>query len=101
MKTLEEMRWERATIDAYKPVENEAKWLACPKCKVKPRAWEFDNGRYAKCHCSDKYGAPQAEAMAIHEHYRKRKTLGGYERSRLRRNWNHHVHVMMKQGAKE
>lgn len=36
-------------IDVYKKPENPMEWLPCPRCGLRPLAWEFDNGRFTAC----------------------------------------------------
>lgn len=36
-------------IDAYKKPENPMEWLPCPRCGLRPLAWEFDNGSFKAC----------------------------------------------------
>lgn len=84
-----ETSWRVHTIDAYKDPENPGDWLPCAACGVRPRVWVFDNGRYAKCWCSDLYGLPQAEAEGICTHMRANGgSILNYDRDALRKAWN-------------
>lgn len=38
-------------INAFKDIENPKDWLTCPRCGLKPKVWEFDNGRSTACNC--------------------------------------------------
>ena len=86
-----DLRWHMATIWAYKPVKDPDAWLECPACKTKPRVWLFDNGRYAKCLCDEKYKAARVSAVAINAVWRETGSTELYDRDELRRNWNAHV----------
>jgi hypothetical protein len=92
----EHWRWKHAVIDAYKPIgETEMEWLACPVCKVHPRIWEFDNGRYAKCVCGDLYEGAQASAESIMDvHIRDGGNVSAYDVDDLRKAWNERVNTM-------
>lgn len=77
-------------IDAYKPVAGE--WLECPNCKLKPMAWEFDNGRQTACGCwTNKYNQHHVYAESIMSvHIRTDgKQMNLYDSDGLRKNWNH------------
>lgn len=38
----------------YKKVENPEEWEPCPRCGLRPRVWEFNNGRRTMCACMRK-----------------------------------------------
>ena len=65
MDDYEEYLWSFHTIEAYKIPNDHENWATCPKCGKPPRIWSFDNGRFAKCWCSEKYGPAQARAESI------------------------------------
>lgn len=89
-RDLFDLRWRNAAINAFKPVSQPESWLSCPKCGVKPRAWEFDNGSYAACLCSEKYarGECDVSSESIGDYYRRLKTAVDYDHDGLRKNWN-------------
>lgn len=88
--------WSTCVIDAYEPVENEADWLSCPKCRVKPRVWEFDNGRYAKCLCRSKYESAPVSAESIMSVIKRTGGVYEYDRDDLRKAWNLYVEGISK-----
>ena len=92
MKSIDEIRWEWATIDAYVPVPDNEDWKECPKCLKRPRVWIFDNGRYAKCQCGEKYDGARVSAEAIGQYVsRNNGSIVGYNDDELRLNWNTHI----------
>ena len=98
MKTVErevsEFYWECYCISSYKPVEDcvyykREDWAVCPVCGVRPRILVFDNGRYAKCLCSERYGPCEAEAESIAEYARRNNNnLTDYDGAGLMKAWN-------------
>lgn len=84
--------WESKVCDFYKPLEDDTDWLECSKCRVKPRTWEFDNGRFAKCLCGTQYGKSQAEAIGCWTYAQKHDgNMVDYPRNGLRDNWNEYA----------
>ena len=76
--------------NVYVEVEEPNEWLECPKCNLKPLIWTFDNGAYARCHCST------IQAESYNSLY-KRTGKTYYETSKspfckdeLKYNWNHY-----------
>ena len=89
---IEKLRWEWATIDAYKPPKDEQNWKACPKCQRKPRVWEFDNGSYARCQCKEKYTGADVSVQSICDYGRQNNwNFTNYDIDGLRKAWNSHV----------
>lgn len=84
-------RWEHAVIDAYKPLESVKGWKKCIACKEFPRVWIFDNGRYAKCCCGDKYSQDGAQAESIMSVYKRTGKTAEYDPDELRVAWNLYV----------
>lgn len=37
--------------DSYKEPDSKEEWLPCPKCKLTPKVWVFDNGEHSACGC--------------------------------------------------
>ena len=74
--------------NTYKPLENTSGWEICPVCKVHPRTWQFDNGRFADCKCGELYKSSGVSAIAVMTYYRKHGTLAGFPDNELRDNWN-------------
>jgi len=84
--------WEYSVIDAYKPLEDDSDWLACPDCGMKPRIWEFDNGRFAKCACDHKYDPAPVRAKDTMTHHREFDgDFTNYDHDELRNNWNKYI----------
>ena len=77
-------------IDAYKEVGNPGKWLDCPNCGLKPKIWEFDNGRSTACGC----GENRYQHFSIHAESimsvvgRFNGSTTDYDSDALRKNWN-------------
>jgi hypothetical protein len=90
-----ERSWQLRVGNYYQPLKEEEaeKWNTCPKCHEKPRIWEFDNGRYAKCLCvKSKYESAAVSAEPIMELMRKNNgSWLHYDPDLLRRNWNKHT----------
>ena len=88
-----EWLWEYHGFDFYKEPENKEKWLSCPECGLTPRVWEFDNGRTAICVCGeDRYHHKhQVSATPINYYVRKSGGFAGYDRDKLRKNWNKYI----------
>jgi hypothetical protein len=67
----------------------------CPKCFVYPRIWIFQNGRFAKCLCSEsKYSPALVRTFSILEFLEKNNnSLIGYDSDNktLFDNWNKYV----------
>jgi predicted metal-dependent HD superfamily phosphohydrolase len=67
----------------------------CPKCFVYPRIWIFQNGRFAKCLCSEsKYSPALVRTFSIIEFLEKNNnSLIGYDSDNktLFDNWNKYV----------
>ena len=85
-------RWRYATIGAYEFLDSLKGWKRCPLCKEWPKVWIFDNGRYAKCCCGEKYGKAQAGAESIMSvHIRNNGNVSEYNCDDLRKNWNKYV----------
>lgn len=84
-------------IDAYVPPDNEQGWKNCKVCGIKPRIWVFDNGRFAKCLCSGKYGSPQAKAESILSVHNRSNNNFNYNLDGLRQAWNKYVDTGIRQ----
>lgn len=87
----DELRWSYAVIDAYVPVPEGKDWATCPRCGVRPRIWEFDNGRFAKCRCSGKWDPASVSAISIGAVWRRDQNTAAYDNDELRKNWNLHI----------
>ena len=84
--------WER-----YKKVENPEVWEPCPRCGLRPRVWEFDNGRSTMCACmnaEDPYNpyrhfSINAESiMSVVLRSPNKMSAKEYDVDALRKNWN-------------
>lgn len=76
-------------IDSYKYPKNIDKWNYCPKCGLKPRVWEFDNGRSTHCGCSNNtYDHFSVKAKPVGEFLRETGGFCRYDGDELRKNWN-------------
>jgi len=94
MKDIEEdLRWQYHSHDFYKVPDNQGDWSTCPDCKLKPRVWEFDNGRHAHCVCGkDRYNhTHEVSAKPIGEYVRETGGFVGYEDDDLRKKWNEYI----------
>lgn len=80
-------------IDAYKDPENQADWLDCPNCGIKPRVWVFDNGRSTACGCGNNiYDHFSIRAESIMSHAKRHNgSIMDYDSGELMKNWNHWV----------
>lgn len=72
--------------------ESISKFIQCPVCITIPRIWAFDNGKYAKCNCFDRF-EQGIKATDIMTHYHKNGgDLSGYSgNEELIENWNNHI----------
>lgn len=77
-------------IDAYNVPENQHEWSDCPKCKLKPVTWVFDNGEHTACGCwNSKYDHFDIQApQTILENVRRTGGFDGYDRDAHRQAWN-------------
>ena len=77
-------------IDAYKEPKNVDDWLACPKCKLKPRVWSYDNGEETACGCHEnKYNHFSVSAdETITQVLRRTGGFTEYDDDAHRRKWN-------------
>lgn len=77
-------------IDSYKDPIGE--WAACPNCGLKPKVWEFDNGRFTACGCwkslYDQFSVRAESIMSVHARTGG-KQMDQYDHDGLRKNWNH------------
>lgn len=87
-----DFEWSLHAIDSYRPPENPSRWAPCPVCHARPRVWEFDNGRYARCLCSSgPYEGADVSAEPIVAYYKRCKTTAGFDDDALLKAWNLHV----------
>ena len=78
-------------LDFYK--EPEGEWNKCPKCGLKPKAWQFDNGRFTACGCwNSEYDHFSVRAESVMSVYKRTngKKMNEYDSDGLRKNWNHY-----------
>lgn len=77
-------------IDAYKDVPEDEHWEKCPCCHLKPKVWEFDNGRSTACGCwknmYDHFSVRAESIMSVL--IRCDGDLREYNSDQLRVNWN-------------
>ena len=94
----EDYRWKYNSFDFYKKPDNKDEWLKCPECRLKPRVWEFDNGRSAHCVCGkDRYHHKhQISAKPIGDYVRESGGFAGYDKDDLRKNWNNYIYKITK-----
>lgn len=82
-------------ISAYDFPENINDWLECPNCGLKPKIWEFDNGRSTGCGCGvnnyDHFSIHAESIMSYIKHSYNGTSCEGYDSDELRKNWNHWV----------
>lgn len=78
-------------IDAYVVPHDQEDYLPCCRCKLKPKIWVFDNGRYTACGCwESQYRHWSICAESISSFYKANKTTEGYSQNDLKNNWNHY-----------
>lgn len=77
-------------IDSFKEPKNIEEWEACPRCKLKPRVWVFDNGEHTACGCwKSKYDHFDVQAdQTIVENLRRTGGFNGYDEDDHRKKWN-------------
>ena len=77
-------------ISAYIDPENINEWYKCPRCHLKPKVWEFDNGRSTACGCwENTYDHFSIKAKPIMDVYREDNgSLINYDSDELKNNWN-------------
>lgn len=77
-------------IESYK--ETDDNWDNCPNCGLKPKAWQFDNGRSTACGCwkskYDQHHVFAESVMSVHKRTNGKK-MNQYDIDGLRKNWNH------------
>ena len=93
--------WDLHTIDAYEPLKDPDRWIICPVCGCLPRTWVFDNGRFAKCKCAEKYAPAMARAESIVSYYQRRGDTAGHDFNALRTAWNKWASTGVVQGIPE
>lgn len=80
--------------DFYKDTD----WQECPCCRLKPKVWEFSNGRQTACGCGnskyDHFSVFAESIMSVH------KRTGGarmdeYKKDELHKNWDEYCHTMV------
>lgn len=76
-------------IDAFK-IPEEGYWMSCPCCGLKPKVWEFNNGRQTACGCHntryDHFSVYAESIMSVHG--RCNGSTIEYDCDELRKNWN-------------
>lgn len=79
-------------IDSYKAPDDIDDWEPCPTCGLRPRVWEFDNGRSTACGCGrNEYDHFSIHAESIMSVVKNSETGGdatNYHHDDLRKNWN-------------
>ena len=77
-------------IEAFK--EPEGDWHLCPCCELKPKVWEFNNGRSTACGCwttrYDHFSVHAESIVSVHKRTGGKK-MTEYNSDDLRKNWNH------------
>lgn len=84
-------------IDDYKDVPDTKHWVNCPCCGLKPKVWEFNNGRSTACGCwESEYDLFAVKAESIMSVYtRCNGNLTEYSSDQLRLNWNEYCATMI------
>lgn len=76
--------------DSYSEVQNHKLWKECPKCKLKPLIWIFDNGSYTSCGCGkNQYEHLTIQSESVNSKLKRAGSLQGNTESELMENWNH------------
>jgi len=79
-------------IDRYIFPDDTEEWLPCPNCGLKPKIWEYDNGRSTGCGCGeDMFDHFSVFAESIMSVYRRTNGTKEYHTNDLKNNWNHWV----------
>lgn len=79
-------------IDSFVDPENPHLWQKCPRCKLRPKIWTFDNGRFAACGCHNTmYDHFTVQAESIASVVKRTGGFIGYNSDDLRKNWNYFV----------
>lgn len=92
----EDFRWKYHSFDFYKEPKDKEEWLPCPECKLTPRVWIFDNGRYAHCVCGNNAydHTHSVSAISILDVLRRDGNLTEYKEDELRDNWNTYIKAL-------
>lgn len=85
-------------IDAYVEPDNfYGEWLTCPCCGLKPKVWEFNNGRSTACGCGnnryDHFSVHAESVMSVV--LRSGGSAREYKSDNLRKNWNEYCETMI------
>lgn len=83
-------------ISAYKPIcelillNDESKWLKCPRCGLKPRVWLFNNGETTACGCgNNEYDHFSVKVESIMSHITRNNGCAlHYDSYAIRSAWN-------------
>ena len=77
-------------IDDYQFPKDVEEWKNCPKCGLKPKIWEFDNGRSTACGCwESRYDQLGVSAESINSVINRTRGMREYDSEELKNNWNH------------
>lgn len=78
-------------IDAYQLPHEQENWLPCPRCKLRPKVWVFDNGRSTACGCAEnRYNHWSIFAESICSVYKRAGSTLEYNPEELKNNWNNY-----------
>lgn len=84
-------------IDDYQDVPEDRHWSECPCCGLKPKIWEYDNGRSTACACynsrCDHFSVHAESIMSVHT--RCNGNISEYNSDQLRLNWNEYCATMV------
>lgn len=84
-------RWSSRYVEPESPSE----WEKCKQCNYRPKVWEFDNGRFAQCACSNNYNIYGKKSFSSESIMSVITRTGGsaapYDRDALRKEWNDYV----------
>jgi len=79
-------------IEAYQYPPNLDDWWTCPLCNLKPKVWEFDNGRRTACGCGkneyDHFSIFAEDIMSVIRSSPSGTSAAAYDPDELRKNWN-------------
>ena len=79
-------------IDDYKDPPEKEEWDSCPRCGLRPKIWEFNNGSSTACGCGESrydHWAIYSESIGSRLERNAKRTDSKLEGS-LRNNWNHY-----------
>lgn len=76
-------------IESYEKPRNNNNWLKCPRCKLKPLVWIFNNGASTACGCRNSmFDYFTVRSESIMSQYKRTGFTKKCTEEELRKNWN-------------